>query len=424
MSDDHIRKRLLLLMPTTTYRTEPFLEAAQQLDIEVVVGTDFCHVLADEWNVPLALRFRDPSQAVVDIIDYDRAHPLDAIVPVDDKTTEIAARACEALALAHNAPAAAVASRNKYLLRTLLDRAEVASPGYSRYELTDDPVQIASEQTYPCVLKPLLLSGSRGVIRVDTPETFVEAFYRIGRILQHSPDLAPSDDPDAQRLLVESYIPGVEVALEGLLMHGDLRVLAIFDKPDPLEGPYFEETIYVTPSRLPEGIQQAIIDKAEQATRAIGLSEGPVHAELRINNDGPWVIEVAGRSIGGLCSRTLQFGLGISLEELILRQALRLDIDTLEQCGQASGVMMLPIPEGGIFERVEGVEAACQVEGIENMVITAKKGEILKPLPEGGGYPGFLFARGTTPAFVEQALRNAYDCLRLRIKEELPLIKS
>jgi biotin carboxylase len=300
----------------------------------------------------------------------------------------------------------------------------VASPGYSRYELTEDPAQIASEQTFPCVLKPLLLSGSRGVIRVDTPETFVEVFYRIGRILQHSPDLAPSDDPDAQRILVESYIPGVEVALEGLLVHGDLRVLAIFDKPDPLEGPYFEETIYVTPSRLPEGIQQAIIDTAEQATRAIGLSEGPVHAELRINNDGPWVIEVAGRSIGGLCSRTLQFGLGISLEELILRQALRLDIDTLEQCGQASGVMMLPIPEGGIFERVEGVEAACQVEGIENMVITAKKGEILKPLPEGGGYPGFLFARGTTPAFVEQALRNAYDCLRLRIKEELPLIKS
>ena len=198
MSDDHIRKRLLLLMPTTTYRAEPFLEAAQQLDIEVVVGTDFCHVLADEWNVPLALRFRDPSQAVVDIIDYDRAHPLDAIVPVDDKTTEIAARACEALALAHNAPAAAVASRNKYRLRTLLDHAGVASPAYSRYELTDDPVQIASEQTYPCVLKPLLLSGSRGVIRVDTPETFVQAFYRIGRILQHSPDLAPGNDPDAR----------------------------------------------------------------------------------------------------------------------------------------------------------------------------------------------------------------------------------
>ena len=424
MPADPIRKRLLLLMPTTTYRAEPFLKAAKQLDIEVVVGTDFCHVLADKWNVPLALRFRDPSQAVDDIIAYARSHPFDAIVPVDDKTTAIAARACKALALAHNAPAAAAAARNKYRLRTLLERADVASPAYARYELTDDPVQIASEQSYPCVLKPILLSASRGVIRVDTPETFVHAFHRIGRILQHSPDIAPGDDPDTQRLLVESYIPGVEVALEGLLTRGKLRVLAIFDKPDPLEGPYFEETIYVTPSRLSEEIQQAIIHMTEQATRAVGLSEGPIHAELRTNDKGPWVIEVAGRSIGGLCSRTLQFGLGVSLEELILRQALYMDVEVLQQRKQASGVMMLPIPRGGIFERGEGLEAAGQVAGIEEVVITVKEGEILTPLPEGASYPGFIFARGDTPAFVEQALRTAYHGLQWQIKEELPLMKS
>lgn len=422
MIDQPMPKRLLLLMPTTTYRAEPFLEAAEQLDIEVVVGTDFCHVLADRWQVPMALRFRDPAEAVQDIIDYARTQPLDAIIPVDDKTTEIAAGACQALSLPHNAPDAAAAARNKYKLRTLLVKGGVASPRFARYELSDDPGPIAAEQKYPCVLKPILLSASRGVIRVDTPHEFVDAFHRIGRMLQHTPDIAPVDDPDAQRILVESYIPGVEVAVEGLLTHGKLRVLTIFDKPDPLEGPYFEETIYVTPSRLPEETQQAIIDVTAQATAAIGLSEGPVHAELRINEDGPWIIEVAGRSIGGLCSRTLQFGLGVSLEEIIIRQALQMEVDTLEQDRQAAGVMMLPIPRAGIFERVDGTEAARQVTGIEDIVITAGEGEILKPLPEGGGYPGFIFARGDTPSFVEQALRDACSELTWHIKQELPLV--
>jgi biotin carboxylase len=406
-------------MPTTTYRAEPFLEAAQRLGVEVVVGSDHCHRLADYWHIPLALRFRNPDRAVRDILAYAADHPLHAIVPVDDKTTEIAARAAEALSLPHNPPEAAAAARNKYRMRTLLARAGVPCPSCRRYEATDDPAHLAPAQVYPCVLKPLLLSASRGVIRADTPEEFVAAFRRIHRILFHAPDLPPTADPDARRILAEDFIPGVEVAVEGLLTQGRLHVLAIFDKPDPLDGPFFEETIYVTPSRLPAETQRAIIATTAAATRAIGLSDGPIHAELRVNDAGPWVIEVAGRSIGGLCSRTLRFGLGISLEELILRHAFGLDTGVLTRQGQASGVMMLPIPSAGLFEGASGVEEAARTPGVEEVTITAEPGQELLPLPEGSSYPGFIFARGDAPAFVEAALRAAHQRLHLHIKPVL-----
>lgn len=424
MKDKSDAKRLLLLMPTTTYRAEPFLEAAERLGLDVAVGSDRCRVLAEHWGVPLALKFKDPDRAARDIVAYARKHPVHAIIPVDDKTTVIAARASRMLGLPHNAPEAAAAARNKRRMRELLNAAGVPCPSFAVYETSEAPARIAGQIAYPCVLKPLLLSASRGVIRVDTPDEFVTAFRRITRILLHSPDLPPGDDPDARRILVEPFIPGIEVALEGILTRGTLRVLALFDKPDPLDGPLFEETIYVTPSRLPAFLQADVASVTETATQAIGLSEGPVHAELRLNDAGPHVIEVAGRSIGGLCSRTLRFGRDVSLEELILRHAFGLDIDGLGPQSQASGVMMLPIPAAGILTSVDGIDAAAQVEGIEEVRITAKPGETLTPLPEGSSYLGFVFARGETPASVENALRKAHRLLRFEIVEQLAVVKE
>lgn len=444
-------KRLLLLMPTTTYRAEPFLDAARRMGLEVVVGSDFCHVLADEWDVPLSLRLRYVSQAVEEIVAYARNHTLDAIVPVDDYTTEIAARACKSLDLPHNTPEAAIAARNKYRMREMLSAAGEWCPYFARFDLSVPVEEIALEQPYPCVLKPVLLSGSRGVIRADSPAGFIEAFRRIGRILAGAADRPPSLDPDARRVMVESYIPGMEVALEGLLRGGRLHVLALFDKPDPLEGPYFEETIYVTPSRLPAKTQQAVADAVQRASTAVGLSEGPVHAELRIHHGDARIIEIAGRSIGGLCSRVLEFGLGISLEELILRHALGEDagpddsapgqdagpVDSApgQDAGpsgsgtkgfglpegefRAAGVMMLPVPEGGLFQGFDGVDAAKQVPGVEDVVITAKEGDVLTPLPEGASYPGFIFAKGDNPDRVTRILRRAHERLRMRVKAVL-----
>jgi biotin carboxylase len=303
-------------------------------------------------------------------------------------------------------------------MRRLFAAAGVASPQFRVYEASDDPAPIAPTLSYPCVVKPTLLSGSRGVIRTDNPAEFVEAFGRVSRML-----LAMQRTPGSTQVLVEDFIPGFEVALEGLIDQGQLRLLALFDKPDPLDGPFFEETLYVTPSRLPSEIQSAIVACAAQAAAALGLRYGPVHAELRVNQNGPCMLEIAGRSIGGLCSQTLRFGLGdISLEELILRQAAGLEINPfLNRQVEASGVMMIPIPKAGLLKKVEGLDAAEAVAGIESVQITAKLNQPLVPLPEGDSYLGFIFARSDSLENVEAALRQAHRQLRFTIEEILPL---
>jgi biotin carboxylase len=281
----------------------------------------------------------------------------------------------------------------------------------------DDIAAVAAQAPYPCVLKPLNLSGSRGVIRADNPAEFLAAAARLQQMF-HSYDPSPGPKP----FLVEQFVPGFEVALEGILDGGRLKVLALFDKPDPLDGPFFEETIYVTPSRLPEATQAAIFDCTAQAAAALGLREGPVHAELRINEDGPWLIELAGRSIGGLCSQTLRFSSDASLEELILRQAFDLPVETFDRESQAGGVMMIPIPEAGLLKKVEGCEAAEAVPLIESVEITARLNYSVVPLPEGDSYLGFIFARGESAAEVEAALRQAHSQLHFEIAPELRVL--
>jgi biotin carboxylase len=289
----------------------------------------------------------------------------------------------------------------------------VRVPRFRRIAIKDDPFLAARGVAFPCVVKPLALSASRGVIRADGIDQFMAAFRRIAALLARD-DVEVSGDA-AQYLLAEQYIAGIEVALEGLLVEGELKTLALFDKPDPLVGPFFEETIYVTPSRLPADVQAAIARTTADACAALGLREGPVHAELRVNEDGPWIIEVAARSIGGLCSRTLRFGTGMTLEEIILRQALRLPIASLEREGKAAGVMMLPIPRAGTLRAVDGVQDAARVAGIEDVAITVHVGQKLEPLPEGWQYLGFVFARGARPDEVELALRDATARLKFSI---------
>jgi biotin carboxylase len=264
------------------------------------------------------------------------------------------------------------------------------------------------------VLKPLVLSASRGVIRADTETEFAAAFRRVAAILA-APDVAALG-AGTDRVLVEGFVPGAEVALEGLLRDGALDTLALFDKPDPLDGPFFEETIYVTPSRLPEAVQAAIRDATARAARALGLRDGPVHAELRLNAEGPWLIEIAARSIGGLCSRTLRFGTGMALEEIILRQALDLPMARPERERAAAGVMMIPIPRGGVLEAVDGLEAARATTGIADVTIAAHRGQEIVPLPEGSRYLGFIFSRAATPAEAEARLRCAHARLRFDIR--------
>jgi biotin carboxylase len=406
--------RLLLLLPTRTYRTEDFIDAARTLGVDLVCASEKPSTLEElSPDTLLTLDFADPDAAAARAAEWSRERPLAAVVGVDDATGPAAAAIAERLGLRASAPAAVSATRDKYQMRQCLAAAGVPVPRFRRIPLDEPPLRAARGVEYPCVLKPLALSASRGVIRANNADQFMAAFERIRALLGRD-DVDVAGDA-ARFLLAEAYIPGLEVALEGLLTKGELHTLALFDKPDPLEGPFFEETIYVTPSRLPRSAQDAIRRTAAAACAALGLTEGPVHAELRLNDDGPWVLEVAARSIGGLCSRTLRFGTGMTLEEIILRRALGWPIATLARERRPAGVMMIPIPQAGRLAGVRGTEAAAAVAGIEEVTITAHVGQELVPLPEGWQYLGFIFARADTPEAVEAALRDAHARLAFEI---------
>lgn len=420
-SNHHLLKptpdfRVLLLTTTRSYRNDAFLQAANRLNIELIQAVDMSKELADYWHCTLGVDFNDPQAAVETIVDYAAQEPLHALLAVDDSGTLLAARAAAALGLPHNAPVAAEAARDKYLMRTLMAKQGVPCPTFRHFRCDADTAYVATQVTYPCVVKPLNLNGSRGVIRANSPAEFVAAVERLTQLL-----LSEANNGAPLSYLVEDFIPGIEVALEGMLDHGELTVLALFDKPDPLDGPFFEETIYVTPSRLPDTVQQQIADTVALAAQALGLQMGPVHAELRINDKGPWMLEVAGRSIGGLCSQILRFGVDASLEELILRQAVGLGIESAKRVGSAVGVMMIPIPQAGILQRVEGLDAAAAIPGITGAEITARLGYPINPLPEGESYLGFLFAKGETPEKVEETLRAAHAALHFTIVPEIAL---
>ena len=405
------RPRLLLLLPSTTYRAAAFLEAALRLGAELTVASDHVSVFADEHpDNFLALDFARPERAAEQAAAFHAKHPISGLFAVDDDTVVVAAHIARALGLPYTTVDAALAARDKHRQRVLLRAAAVPVPDFHLVRFADDLEAAARATRYPAVLKPLRLAASRGVIRADTPAEFLAAARRIERILA-LPDV-PRDGADA--FLVEDFVPGSEVALEGLLANGRLQVLALFDKPDRLDGPFFEETIYVTPSRLPDAAQAAIAGCAESATRALGLTSGPVHAELRWNDRGPWLIEVAARPIGGRCSAVLRFGVDaepLSLEALHLHHALRLPAVGFAREPGAAAVMMIPVPGTGTLAEVRGVDAARAVPHVEDVVITAHRGQLMVPPPEGSRYPGFVFARAADPDTAVRAVREAHALL-------------
>jgi biotin carboxylase len=399
-------RRVLLLLPTSTYRAPDFVAAAGRLDVEVVVGSEQQQAMAaDMGDRAVIVPLSDVEAGAAAIVALHQRSPIDAVVAVDDRGVEVAALAGERLGLVHTDPRAVAATRDKALMRGLLASAGVPQPAFRVAASPTEVTGLAAEVGWPVVVKPVGLSASRGVIRADDLRGADDAARRIHAMV---------DGP----ILVEEYVPGVEVAVEALARGaGGLEVLAVFDKPDPLVGPYFEETIYVTPSRLPDEIVTRVSHVTALAARAIGITEGPVHAELRIDGARVWLVEVAARSIGGLCSRTLRFGAGIALEDLILRHALGIPVEHAERELEASGVMMLPIPRAGVLRQVRGQDAARAVAGVTGLEITVPRGRDVQPLPEGDRYLGFLFAKGPTPAAVEHSLRTAHAALDVVISE-------
>src|SRR6266852_5586808 len=419
-------KRLLLFTAKLGYQTRSFEEAARKLGVQLIYVTDRCHQLEDPWgDRAIAVHFESPEGAAYTVMEAVRAQDVSGILALGDRPAAAAAYAARGLGVLHNHPAAVEACRSKLRMREVFRDARLNVPWFHKFPIAPTPEPSLLGISYPCVLKPLSLSASQGVVRANNREEFLAAATRIRRMLK-SPEILATREPNLDQLFVEGYIPGREVAIEGLLTDGALSILAIFDKPDPLEGPYFEETIYVTPSRLPESGQRAIEKCAKDAVRALGLSHGPVHAEFRINEDGVWPLEVAPRPIGGLCARSLRFSLDgasepIVLEELLIRHALELPGWNSPRERTASGVMMIPVPKSGILEGVSGEEASRSIPGITELSITARLHDAIAAWPEGSSYLGFLFARGSTPEKIEQALREAHEKLSFTITPGLPV---
>lgn len=414
--------RLLILTGKLGYQFRGFAEAARGLGAEVVIGSDRCKSLDDPWrDGAVPLKFEKPEEATERLLKALADRPADGILALGDRPIETAALTARALGISYNSPESVGNCRSKLRQREVLRDAGLPVPEFFSFRLKEDLAKVLPRVKFPCVVKPHRLFASTGVIRTNNAKEFAAAVERVAELLA-SPEIKVMREPEMDCLLVERYLPGGEVAIEGLLTRGRLRVLAVFDKPDPLEGPYFEETIYVTPSRLPALALASLRALLEKAVGALGLTHGPLHAEFRINEDGPWVIEVAPRPIGGLCSRALRFGpQKIFLEELLVRHALGLEGSDLPREAQASGVMMIPVPQSGILESVEGAEEAQQVLCVEEIQITARLRDYIAAWPEGSSYLGFIFARAVLPEEVETALREAHAKLRFVFKPRLPV---
>ncbi len=419
-------KRLLLFTAKLGYQTRSFEDAARKLGVQLVYITDRCHQLEDPWgDQAIAVHFETPDVAAYTVIEALRGQGVNGILALGDRPAAAAAYAARGLGVRYNHPAAVEACRSKLRMKEVFRDAGLSVPWFRNLPIEPAPEPVLLGISYPCVLKPLSLSASQGVVRANNREEFLAAAARVRRLLK-SPDILATREANLDWMLVEGYIPGREVAVEGLLTDGALSVLAIFDKPDPLEGPYFEETIYVTPSRLPESVELAIEKCARDSARALGLSHGPIHAEFRVNEAGVWPLEVAPRPIGGLCARALRFSLDgasepIGLEELLFRHALELPGWNSPRERIASGVMMIPVPKSGILESVSGEEGARSIPGITELAITARLHDAIAAWPEGSSYLGFLFARGSTPEKVEQSLRDAHEKLSFTITPGLPV---
>lgn len=401
------KPRVLLVAPRDSYRTAPYIAAARKLGVDLLIASEGKYALSGQDAPGVQVDLRDLPASLQAILAAAQERPFSGVIGTDDASSELAVQAGMRLQLPHNPLSSIRLARRKDLARDRLARAGVPVPRHWKIDLTAALAPQLTDVTFPCVAKPVALSASRGVIRADNRVQLEQAIGRIAAMLAEV-----TEREERETLLVEEFIPGNEVAVEGLLSDGRLDILAIFDKPDPLDGPYFEETYYSTPSRLAPDLQAQIAARVTEACAAYGLCEGPIHAECRVNSAGVWILEVAARTIGGLCGRLLRFGTGHGLEELVLMHSLGRRPDTRRETGGA-GVLMIPIPQAGILRRVEGLLAAQCVEHIEEVVIDVREGYELVPLPEGSSYLGFIFARAPSPAEAEAALRAAHACLRV-----------
>ncbi len=399
-------KRLLLISHHNSYRIAPYIKAARKLGLDVTIASQGKHSLVTEVAHGMHIDFDDTNSVLNAILKENGIRPFSGILGSDDQTVELAAHAAKVLALPHNPPQAALCSSRKDLARAELALAGCPVPIHCLLDLSKPLDKQMAGLPWPCVVKPLNMSASRGVIRADDKDEFIAACERLRPILATT-----QDEFEQTHVLIEDYINGFEIAFEGFLQNGRLETITIFDKPDPLVGPYFAETIYVTPSALNVERQQFIKEVIQKACNAYGLVTGAIHAECRIDDDNKiWILEIASRTIGGDCARMLD-NENFNIEELAILLAIGQPVE-VNMPAQARGVMMIPIKEKGLLKRVEGLLKATKVKHIDKIDIIIREGHELVPLPEGNQYLGYIFASAETTEQITAAIREAYACLK------------
>lgn len=410
---------VILIIPSASYRTSAFINAVEKLDLKVLVISDKSQVFSGKYpDNLLIMNFHHWNDRLDEISQWSERNGLKAVIGVDEESIVLAANLSKFLKVEHNSVESVLLTKDKYLMRIELKKAEVNSPWFKRFSIHDSTNKIINEISLPCVIKPTFLSASRGVIRVNTIKELANGIKTINELFSLE-EIRERGGEKSDWILVEEYIPGKEVAIEGIVSEGKLKVLALFDKPEPLEGPTFEETIIVTPSALSEKNQLSLFETAQNAVKALGIVMGPVHVEVRINSSGNYILECASRSIGGLCSKVLEFQGGMSLEELILRSYLGRNVEKSKLTGFARGVMMMPTEKMGILKEMRGVEDALNVKGVTDLQITVKPGEKLEPLPKGDRYLGFIFAEDKDQELVIKALKKAWLKIEVFLENNL-----
>jgi biotin carboxylase len=411
-------RRVVLAFPQTSYRVEAYLLAAERLGIELLLATDMADAATRFAQRTVVVDFANPEEGAGSIVSRG---PFDGVIATSEESAVMMAQVCAELGLPHHDVEGARAAEDKCRMRERLFRAGFGAPSFRVLERDESPERIVPLVRFPCVVKPPMLSGSQGVIRANDASELRNAIARVRALLGlHRKSLGADDR--FFRLLIEDYLPGDEIAVEAFMDRGSLQVICVFDKPDPLVGPFFEETIYVTPSRLPHAALARALDVTARAARALGLVHGPIHAELRVHLGEASVLEIAARTIGGLCSRVLELATG-SLEELLLSHAIGSmpPCTSMSSSSPSSGVMMMPIARSGILRAVHGLEAARTVASVSDVVVSVALGQTLRALPDGSTYLGFIFARGSSPEQVERALRESFAELRFDVSPLLPI---
>jgi len=391
--------------PSGSYRVAAYCAAARALQLPILVVSNSGHSLVPAIANGITVDFDDPETALQAILGALESRDVACVLATDDSCAGLASRIAAHRGLRHNPPAAALLTQRKDLGREALASAGCRTPRFQVVEIASASARGLAVD-YPVVVKPLSLSASRGVIRADDGAAYEAACSRIGALLEATGIGGFARD----HLLVESYIDGDEYAVEGFMVDGEFQLLTLFDKPEPLTGPYFEETYYLTPSRLPAAGQRQLVAEVARCCRAYGLEQGPVHAEARIARSGPVLLELAARTIGGQCGRLIEFSLQQKLEELVIRGMCGLPFE-IQARGDAAGVLMIPITASGILQRVEGLTAAMQTEYVRDVEIHISPGYELVPLPEGASYLGFIFAQAPDFDLTYAALKSAHEKL-------------